>query len=81
MSKPTFSTPDLSFCLLDSLGLRVTGQQIRRDRAILECRVTEDDPWYRDCGAEGVAAGHGSPEAGPSAVGVAARHPVGQSPP
>ena len=58
MPQPTFTTPDLnSFCLLDSLGLMVTGQQIRRDRAILECRVIEDDPWCRNCGAEGLPRG------------------------
>ena len=58
MPKPTFTLPDLnSFCLIDGLGLRVTGQQIRRDRAVLECRVAEDDRWCRDCGGEGVLRG------------------------
>lgn len=45
MPQPTFTSPDLdSFCLLNGLGLVVTGQQIRRDQAIWEGRVTEDDP-------------------------------------
>ena len=58
MPKPTFTCPDLnSFCLLDSLGLTVTGQQTRRDRAVLECRLTEDDRWCRNCGGEGVPRG------------------------
>ena len=58
MPKPTFTSSDLnSFCLLDGLGLTVTGQQVRRDRAILECRLSEDDPWCRDCGGEGVSRG------------------------
>lgn len=58
MPKPTFTCPDLnSFCLLDGLGLTVTGQQIRRDCAILECRVAEDDPWCRSCGGEGIPRG------------------------
>ena len=58
MLKPTFTCPDLnSFCLLDALGLVVTGQLIRRDRAILECRVAEHDPWCRGCGGQGVPRG------------------------
>ena len=58
MLKPSFTCPDLnSFCLLDALGLVVTGQLIRRDRAILECRVAEDDPWCRGCGGQGVPRG------------------------
>ncbi|GAB3849733.1 hypothetical protein GCM10028800_20110 [Nesterenkonia populi] len=58
MPQPTFTCPDLnSFCLLDGLGLTVTGQQIRRDRAILECRLTEDDRWCRNCGSEGAPRG------------------------
>ena len=58
MPQPTFTSPDInSFCLLNGLGLRVTGQQIRRDRAILECRLAEDDRWCRDCGGEGVPRG------------------------
>lgn len=58
MPQPTFTSPDLdSFCLLDRLGLTVTGQQIRHDRAILECRLTEDDPWCQACGGEAVPRG------------------------
>src|SRR5699024_10699708 len=54
VSKPTFTAPDLdSFCLVDQLGLTVTGQRLEPHRAVLECRVREDDPWCRDCGGQG----------------------------
>lgn len=54
----TFAAPDLSaFCLLDEHGLTVTGQQIDPDKAVLECRVTDRDPFCRGCGAEGIARG------------------------
>ena len=52
---PTFATPDLTtFCRLDELGLVAVGQLIEPDRATIECRVVEDDPWCRKCGVEGV---------------------------
>lgn len=55
MSNATFQTPDLTtFCRLDVLGLEAIGQRLEPDRAIIECRVTEPDPWCRRCGAEGV---------------------------
>ncbi|MBN9178921.1 MAG: ISL3 family transposase [Microbacterium sp.] len=55
MHHPTFATPDLTtFCRLDELGLEAIGQLIEPDRAVLECRVVDDDPWCRKCGAEGV---------------------------
>ena len=58
MAKPTFAIPDIdSFCLVDQLGLTITGQRIEERRAVLECRVREPDPWCRDCGAEGVSIG------------------------
>ena len=51
MSRPTFRCPDLdAFCLLDRLGLTVTGQHIAEDHTVLRCRVLEpDDPLERDC--------------------------------
>jgi transposase len=50
----TFACPDLTtFCRLDALGLEVTGQRLEPDRAVLACRVLEDDPWCRRCGCEG----------------------------
>lgn len=56
MHHPTFATPDLTtFCRLDELGLEAVGQLLEPDRAVLECRVINDDPWCRKCGAEGVA--------------------------
>ena len=55
MHHPKFVTPDLTtFCRLDELGLQAVGQLLEPDRAVLECRVVEDDPWCRKCGAEGV---------------------------
>lgn len=54
MSNATFSPADLTtFCRLDELGLSATGQLVEHDRAIIECRVTDPDPWCRRCGAEG----------------------------
>ena len=56
MHHPTFATPDLTtFCRLDELGLEAVGQLLEPDRAVLECRVVDDDPWCRKCGVEGVA--------------------------
>ncbi len=50
MAEPTFCCPDLDvFCLLDRLGLTVTGQRVAEDHTVLECRVAEpDDPLKRD---------------------------------
>ena len=53
VSKPTFAAPDLdSFCQLDELGLTAVGQRLEPGRAVLECRVSQVDPWCRECGAE-----------------------------
>jgi hypothetical protein len=55
LSDATFACPDLTkFCRLDELGLAVTGQRLRPDRAVLACRVVEPDQWCRRCGCEGV---------------------------
>ena len=55
LSDATFACPDLTkFCRLDELGLAVTGQRLRPDRAVLACRVVEPDEWCRRCGCEGV---------------------------
>lgn len=52
----TFACPDLTtFCRLDELGLLVTGQRLEPDRAVLACRVIDDDQWCRRCGCEGFA--------------------------
>ena len=37
------------------LGLAVTGQRLRPDRAVLSCRVVEPDQWCHRCGCEGLA--------------------------
>ena len=56
MLHATFVTPDLTtLCRLDDLGLEGVGQLLEPERAVIECRVVEADPWCRECGAEGVA--------------------------
>ncbi len=55
MFNATFAAPCLTtFCRLDELGLEAVGQLIEVDRAVIQCRVVDDDPWCRKCGAEGV---------------------------
>lgn len=55
MINATFQCPDLTtFCRLDGLGLEVTGQYVRPDRAVLACRVVDPDDWCRKCGCQGV---------------------------
>jgi len=52
----TFADPDLTtFCRLDDLGLQAVGQRLEPDRAVLACRVVDDDGWCRRCGCPGVA--------------------------
>ena len=54
MPDATFACPDLTtFCRLDQLGLEVTGQRLEPDRAVLACRITDEDRWCRRCGEEG----------------------------
>jgi rubredoxin len=49
-----FTRPSLTaFCRLDELGLVVVGQCLELKRAVLACRVIEDDRWCRRCGDEG----------------------------
>ena len=58
MRDVTFTAPDLNtFCRLDELGLKVVGQRLELDRAVLACRVEADeaDRWCHRCGGEGVA--------------------------
>ena len=53
MSHATFVRPDLTtFARLDELGLEVVGQYVVPERAVLACRVVEDDRWCRRCGCE-----------------------------
>ena len=55
MLHATFAAPCLTtFCRLDELGLEAVGQILEPDRAVIECRGVEPDPWCRKCGAEGV---------------------------
>jgi transposase len=50
----TFTRPDLTtFCRLDELGLEVTGQRLDAGRAVLACRITDEDRWCRRCGEQG----------------------------
>jgi len=54
----TFVDPDLTtFCRLDELGLVAVGQRLEPERAVIECRIAEPDPWCRGCGAQGVPRG------------------------
>ncbi|MGY4646547.1 ISL3 family transposase [Mycobacterium sp. URHB0021] len=49
-----FACADVTtFCRLDELGLEVTGQRLRPDRAVLACRLTDEDRWCRWCGEQG----------------------------
>jgi len=55
MVDATFAAPDLTtFCRLGELGLAVTGQLLEPERAVLACRVVDDDRWCRRCGCEGM---------------------------
>lgn len=55
MRDATFACPDLTtFTRLDGHGLRVTGQRLEPERAVLACTIAAEDPWCRRCGAEGV---------------------------
>ncbi len=50
-----FACADVTtFCRLDELRLEVTGQRLDADRAVLACRIAEEDRWCRRCGEEGV---------------------------
>ncbi|MCH9815539.1 MAG: ISL3 family transposase [Actinomycetia bacterium] len=54
MPDATFACADLTtFCRLDGLGLEVTSQRLRPDRAVLACRIADDDSWCRRCGEQG----------------------------
>jgi transposase len=54
MADSTFADPDVTtFARLDGLGLRVVGQFLEPDRAILECRVVDADQQCRRCGGSG----------------------------
>ncbi|CCK57413.1 Transposase (fragment) [Mycobacterium canettii CIPT 140070008] len=49
-----FVRPDLTaFCRLDELGVEVTGQYLDSERAVLACRITDEDRWCRRCGEQG----------------------------
>ena len=58
MRDATFTAPDLTtFTRVDGLGLRVVGQHVSPERAVLACRVIAEDRWCRRCGCEGVVRG------------------------
>ena len=58
MYHATFAPPDLTvFCRLDEIGLDAVGQRLEPDRALLECRVAEPDPWCRGCGSQAISRG------------------------
>ena len=54
MPDGTFAEPDLTtFFRLGGLGLVVTGQRLEPGRAVLACRVVDEDWWCRRRGREG----------------------------
>lgn len=58
MRDATFTVPDLTtFTGVDGLGLRVVGQHVSPQRAVLACRVITEDRWCRRCGCQGVVRG------------------------
>ena len=58
MPNATFARADLTtFTGLDELGLEVVGQRLEHRRAVLACRVVDDDRWCHRCGCKGVARG------------------------
>ena len=58
MPNATFDSPDLTtFARLDELGLVAVGQRLLAERAVLECRLAEEDPWCRACGARSTSRG------------------------
>lgn len=50
---PSLALTWTTFCRLDELGLEVTGQRLRSDRAVLACRIVDEDRWCRRCGEQG----------------------------
>jgi transposase len=55
MADSTFADPDVTtFARLDGLGLKVVGQFLEPDRAVLACRVVDPDGRCRRCGGSGV---------------------------
>ena len=58
MPNATYDYPDLTtFTRLEELGLVAVGQRLTAERAVLECRVVEEDPWCRACGARATSRG------------------------
>lgn len=58
MPNATFDAPDLTtFARVDELGLVVVGQHLPPARAVLECRLADEDPWCRACGARSTSRG------------------------
>ena len=54
MPDATFACPDVTtFCRLDELGVEVVGQRLEPDRAVLACRVVDDDGWCCRRGGQG----------------------------
>jgi transposase len=52
----TFDAPDMTtFCGLEALGLRIVGQLVGQERAVLACVVVAADEFCHRCGAQGLA--------------------------
>lgn len=60
----TCTTPDLTtFCRLDGLGLEVAGQRLEPDRAVLACRVVDEDRRCWRCGCARMCESEGCDDA------------------
>ena len=71
MPNATYDYPDLTtFTRLEELGLVAVGQRLTAERAVLECRVVEEDPWCRACGARATSRGTISPGPSPTSRSV-----------
>src|SRR5699024_4628836 len=82
MAHATFVSPDLStFARLDELGLSAVGQRLTVGRAVLECRLTDPDPWCRGCGGTGDLARDDHAVPGARAVRSSAHHAAGPGAP
>ena len=54
MDHATLDSPDLTvFCGLDELGLEAVGQRVEAGRALIACRIVDDDDWCHRCGCQG----------------------------
>jgi transposase len=61
----TFDDPDLTtFTAPGGAGPGRVGQRLTAERAVLECRLAEEDPWCRSLRSTSDVAGHDRPVSG-----------------